>query len=257
MQLTAFQTLTSYQRIGQQGPFLVMLHGWGHSFETFSQIIPTLADTFVLIIPDLPAFGKSANPHPLADEQTWNSQTYVSWLVDFLSQTIGDHPFYLAGHSFGGKIAALYAAKTNPPNLRHLILMDSSGLPEPLTPKEQLVQTIAHLTPSLLKDMLRKKTVSGWLKAMGVAADYQQANSTQQAILRRVVREDIAAALPAITTPTTIIWGAKDETTPVSAGKRFAELIPDAKLEIIAAAAHCPFHDQPMAVVKILEELTK
>ncbi len=256
MQLTAFQTSTHYQRIGQQPKKLVLLHGWGHTFETFSSIIPALAETFTLFLPDLPAFGQSANPVGLANNVAWDSQAYVIWLTDFLAQTVGDEPFYLLGHSFGGKITALYAAQVQPQNLKHLILMDSSGLPLPLTPKEQLVQTIAHLTPSGLKKLLSKSAISSALQKVGVAADYQQANTHQQAILRRVVREDISSSLPAISVPTTIIWGEQDETTTLSAGRRFASLIKGSELCVIAAAGHCPFQDQPTQVINILEELT-
>ncbi len=255
MQLIAFLTPTHYQRIGQAPKKLVLLHGWGHSFETFSPIIPALADYFTLFLPDLPAFGRSADPVSLIANQAWDSQAYVTWLADFLTQTVGDDPFYLLGHSFGGKVAALYAAQVKPSNLKQLILMDSAGLPLPLTPKEQLVQSIAKLTPNSLKRLLHKNVVSRALESVGVAADYQHANDYQQAILRRVVREDISSSLPAITVPTTIIWGEKDETTPLSAGRRFASLIKGADLQVIASAGHCPFPDQPTMVINILEEL--
>lgn len=261
MQLTAFHTRTHYQRIGNQPKQLVMLHGWGHSFETFAAIIPRLADNYTLIVPDLPAFGQSADPADLPSRKAWNSHNYVSWLSEFLQQTTQEKPFYLLGHSFGGKVAALYTALTNQaaqdhlPKPTKLILMDSSGLPLPLTPREQLVQTIARLTPSALKSLMHRQTVAKLLQKVGVAADYQRANAVQQAILRQIVREDISSILPAIQTPTTIIWGEQDETTPVLAGQRFATLIKSAKLHIIPSAGHCPFVDQPAKVCEILEEL--
>jgi pimeloyl-ACP methyl ester carboxylesterase len=261
MQLTAFHTRTHYQRIGNQPKQLVMLHGWGHSFETFAAIIPTLADNYTLIVPDLPAFGQSADPAELPSGKAWDSHTYVSWLSEFLQQTVQEKPFYLLGHSFGGKIAAIYTAQTaqptsgNLPKPTKLILMDSSGLPLPLTQREQLVQTLAKLTPSVLKSLLHRQTIAKLLQKIGVAADYQQANVVQQAILRQIVREDISSILPLIQTPTTIIWGEQDETTPVSAGKRFVNLIGSAKLHIIPGAGHCPFMDQPAKVCEILEEL--
>lgn len=250
MQVIAHQTATHYQQIGNQNRVIVLLHGWGHQSNTFAQLVPGLSDHFQVIVPDLPAFGRSAYPN-LAADQAWDSAEYVAWLHDFISQVIPNQPFTLLGHSFGGKIAALYAATRHNPHLEHLIIMDASGLPLPLTVKEQLVQSLAHFLPTSLKQ--KAKTITQHiLKSQGIAQDYQHASPAQQAILRKIVREDIAAQLSHITVATDVIWGELDTTTPLSAGKRFASLIPNATLHCIAQSGHVPFHDQPLVTLKTI-----
>lgn len=251
MQVTVNQTSTYYQKIGNHGDYLVLLHGWGHQFETFSSIIPGLSDHFQVIALDLPAFGRSANPQPI-NGKAWNSNDYVNWLSAFLEQVIPSQSFTLVGHSFGGKIAALFAANHQEQRLKHLILMDASGLPLPLKHKEQFVQSLAQVIPSTLKTYLARTATQKILRQFGIAQDYQQANAAQQAILRRIVREDISTVLGQITVPTDIIWGEHDETTPLSAGKRFTSLIPNAKLHLIAKSGHVPFHDQPQDTLRTI-----
>lgn len=250
MQVIAHQTATYYQKNGDHSQVIVLLHGWGHQSSTFAQLVPGLSDHFQVIVPDLPAFGKSAYPKS-SDDQAWDSAAYVTWLHDFITQVIPDQPFILVGHSFGGKIAALYAATQHDPHLKHLILMDASGLPLPLTLKEQLIQSIAHYLPPSLKQRVKTMTQQ-ILKSQGIAQDYQHASPAQQAILRKIVREDIAVQLSNIAVATDIIWGEQDTITPLSAGKRFVSLIPNATLHCVAQSGHVPFHDQPMTTLKLL-----
>ncbi len=253
MQCVAHNTSTHYQLIGNNPIVLVMLHGWGHTHETFANLIPGLADHFSVLLPDLPGFGESANPTPSAAGKAWNSNEYTLWLEDLIQQIIPNRPYLLLGHSFGGKIAVIATTK-NTELQQGLILIDSAGLPLPLTRKEQLVQTISKLIPRKIKDVYKHQLTPEILRKVGVATDYQNANSAQQAILREIVRENIEPQLKRITLPTTIIWGEQDTTTPLSAGKQFATLIANSKLCIITAAGHCPFHDQPRETLTAILE---
>ncbi len=257
MQINCANILTHYQHLGHRGPMVVLLHGWGCTWDTFAPIIPELTREHQLIIPDLPAFGQSAYPGLNAAGEAWSSQDYLIWLQDFLAQTVKGQSFILGGHSFGGKLAALLGAmQAQQPSLsqlKGLILIDSAGLPDPLTPKEQLLYTLSGLVPSFIKGAIPAQFKRQVLAQAQVATDYQAATTAQQAILRKIVREDIRELLPQIAVPTLVCWGALDPTTPLHQGQAMAAEIPGAQLEIFDQSQHYPFVDQPAKFIGTVE----
>ena len=68
-----------------------------------------------VIVPDLPGFKKET-----ALTRVWDLDDYVDWFKDFCSDF--DEPFFLLGHSFGGRIAIKFAAQ-NTERLKGLILV--------------------------------------------------------------------------------------------------------------------------------------
>jgi pimeloyl-ACP methyl ester carboxylesterase len=80
MQIECTGVQTHYQQIGTGTP-LILLHGWGGSWESWHPIITQLSNDFQLIIPDLPAFGKSAEPLTV-----WDSADYANWLTNTLKK---------------------------------------------------------------------------------------------------------------------------------------------------------------------------
>lgn len=242
MQISVAGSTTSYQHLGSSGPLLVLLHGWGCSWEIFSPVIGELTRDFQLIIPDLPGFGGTSLP--LAENGTaWSSQEYLVWLTAFLKQVTADQQYSIGGHSFGGKLAALLASN-QPKNLERLIIIDASGLPDDLTPREFLSYTLSGFTPSFIKRMIPQSLKNTVLKTAAIATDYQAASPELQAVLRKIVRENIAANLTQITAPTLICWGTQDKTTPLHQGEKMAQLIPHSKLVRFENSQHYPFIDE-------------
>lgn len=237
MRVTINQVETHFQRIGHGEP-VVLLHGWGCDWQIWSPVITKLSESHQLFIPDLPAFGSSAAP-----TEVWDSEEYVKWLTLFVEKTVGDRPFSLVGHSFGGKIAALWAAK-HPTNLLKLILVDASGLPDPLPPARRLQKNILGLIPGAVKDLIPKTFRKRLLDATGSATDYFNANPQQRSIFQAIINEQIGAKIAHIQTPTLVIWGVNDLDTPLNQGKAFAALIPQSQLSIFTQSGHFPFVDE-------------
>lgn len=240
---------THYQIIGHAKKVLILLHGWGCDWQIWAPVIPELSKHFQLIIPDLPAFGQSATP-----AEVWSSFDYSRWLANFIKDTVGTQPFSLGGHSFGGKIAAVYGAAqsqlSTEVGLTNLVIIDASGLPLALTPREQLVQSFSQLLPHGIKERLGRPLKAKVLQQLGVASDYQHANDYQQQVLKKIVRENIEEQLAQITTPTLVVWGANDDTTPLEKGRTFANHIPGANLLIMADSGHYPFVDETQKFVR-------
>jgi len=252
MQISSAGISTHYNQLGRRGQFLVLLHGWGCNWEIFSPIITELSKNYQVIIPDLPGFGKSDLPGLNPKKRAWDSLDYLIWLKDFLSQTISNQPVVVAGHSFGGKIAALLAATQGQSELadanlqlKGIVLIDSAGLPAPLTPKEQLSYSLSGLLPRFIKQAIPSILKRKVLASADVGTDYQAATPQLQAILRQIVREDIGENLKQITLPTLICWGALDKTTPLTQGEAFARAIFDNEFVVFDQSQHYPFIDQP------------
>ena len=77
-------------------------------------------------------------------------------------------------------------------------------------------------------------------------------------VFTRIVNENLEGILDKITVPTFIIWGRKDNITPMSLAKVLNQKIKNSQLEIVENAGHFPFLDRPeelnLLVKKILKE---
>lgn len=249
MWVTAAGVKTHYQHMGQ-GPWLVLLHGWGCDWQIWSPIITSLSEDFHLIIPDLPAFGESETP-----AKSWNSNDYAKWLIEFLIQTVpAEQAFSLAGHSFGGKIAALYAAAAGDARLQQLVLIDPSGLPDTLTLTKQIQKNVLSLIPDTIKRLIPRSFRHQLLHLTQNSTDYFFSSEAQRQIFRIIYQENIRAQLPQIKVPTLLLWGANDIDTPVSQAHVFGQLIPDSQLTVFEGSGHFPFVDQPIEFVASLKE---
>jgi len=239
---------THYQQLGKGKPSLVLLHGWGCNWEIWSPIISSLTEKYQLIIPDLPAFGKSGNPITV-----WDSVEYSKWLAAFLETTAPNDPVILIGHSFGGKVAAHFTSAF-PEKVSSLILVDASGLPADLSSMKRLQQATLSLIPQVIKNSVPRKLKSRLLKVTGSADDHLNSTPTQRAILRKTIREKLNNVLVHIPVPTLLIWGQLDQDTPLSQAKLFESLIPQSQLQVFERAGHFPFIEDPDRFIKVVTE---
>ncbi len=238
----------SYQKVGK-GPLLVLLHGWANTWEAWLPIIPELSDKYTLILPDLPGFGQSEGP-----QEGWSTQHYSLWLSEFMNTILNQDQskeWFIAGHSFGGKIAANYCAQAIEPLPKKLILIDASGIPGVLTSKQRALKLMANVTPPFLKKTVGQVLRSKIYKAFDADTDYLVANGSQKKTLRMVLMEDLTHDLEKIEVPTLILWGNDDPATPISAGEIFHKQIEGSEMKVFEAE-HFPHHQHPEDVVKVI-----
>ncbi len=108
---------------GGQGPTLILLHGFGGSAMDWLPTAKYLVGNFHLLIPDLPGYGQSS-PVPIAQGGIHGEAQALAGFV----RALHVKHFGLVGHSMGGAIAGVYAAK-HPDQVFGLALLDSAGLP--------------------------------------------------------------------------------------------------------------------------------
>lgn len=115
-----------YREAGQGDPVL-LLHGWMTSGTVWDDILPLLDGRHRLIVPDL--HGVGATP---ADGRDFTLERGVDDLLDLCGRLELGHA-HLVGHSMGGQLAALLAARA-PERFATLTLMNPvpvDGLPLP------------------------------------------------------------------------------------------------------------------------------
>lgn len=107
----------------ETAPLLVLLHGWMDSSATFRFATAHLEQDWHLVAPDWRGFGDSE----------WNQGSYyfpdyLADLDDLLEQLSPGKPAFIAGHSMGAMIAAIYSG-VRPERVAALALLDGFGLP--------------------------------------------------------------------------------------------------------------------------------
>ena len=238
----------NYQVFGEGRPFLI-LHGWGSNSDRWITVAEAIAQKgFKVIVPDLPGFGKS-------DSLTtaWNMNNYTNWLEGFVKE-LNLTEFYLMGHSFGGALACKVAIK-HPQDVKKLFLAASASVRKRTT-KKKAFRNIAKLVKKLsflpFYDLFRK----AFYKFIIRKSDYPYVDGLMKETFTNVISEDLSQFTGFIRTPTVIIWGDKDKSTPVEDAYFMNEKIRNSKLVIIKDAGHALNKECPEVLAeKVLENI--
>lgn len=207
----------------KDGPPLVLLHGYGGTYADWLLTARYLTTNFHVIIPDLPGWGAS-NRVPGADYGYASQMKRLHGFVDALH--LGE--IALAGHSMGGAIAGLYAAKYSK-NVAALILIDSAGVP---FKENAFVRELkAGKSPFDIDNRTEFEHLESLLFAKppplpprieDVFVERSKHNRAfDDNVMREITapdaRDALQADLPDITAPTLAIWCTKDQIIDVSA----------------------------------------
>jgi 2-hydroxy-6-oxonona-2,4-dienedioate hydrolase len=121
-------------RVFGRGEPLVLFHGGTGSWLHWIRNIEDLSQDFMLVIPDIPGSGESANPEPPP-----TADRIAASMLAGLDSIIGaETDFAIAGFSMGGMIAS-HVVHHAGARARCLILVGSAGLPVTRPPTEPMV----------------------------------------------------------------------------------------------------------------------
>lgn len=221
---------------------ILILHGWGSCSKNWDNVKELLEKQGCrVLIPDLPGFGQ--NPAPSFN---WNIDNYVSWVKDFADKNnLGR--FFLFGHSFGGTIAAKYSAKY-PQNVEKLFLAAAAGIR-----KKSFKKAFFKKISPFFKDFLLIRQI---FYKFFLKSDYPDTYGMMREIYLNIVEEDISSLFCHIKVPTILIWGDKDNITPIADAYFMREKIINSKLEILPGVSHRIRTDAlELLVKKILENI--
>jgi pimeloyl-ACP methyl ester carboxylesterase len=236
-----------------EGVPLLLIHGFGGSTDDFEEfVLEPLARSRRAIAVDLFGFGWSERK----DDFHYGWTLWSDQLAGTLA-ALGIERASVAGHSMGGAVAAVFAARY-PERVDRLILADALYPPEP---DEIPIVFRALRTPilgELLLGLVSDASAPGFSPAYHRrAVAWYRIRGTRRASLRYVrdrnKRTELAAAYPEIAASTLILHGTADESVPYAAMERAAPAIRAVRIVPLPGGGHFLLRDAPDIFVREVE----
>lgn len=105
-------------RIGGSGPAIVLLHGYAETGHMWNPLMPLLAKTHTVVVPDLRGAGDSSKP------ETGYTKKNMAVDIHDLVRSLGIRSVSIVGHDIGLMVAYAYAAQF-PSETGKVVLMDA------------------------------------------------------------------------------------------------------------------------------------
>ena len=195
----------------------MLVHGLAGSSSWWRQVAPALAAEHTVHLVDLPRW------QPYDPDE----------LVDRIAQRFADlSPATYVGHSLGGLLSVRLAAR-HPETVGRLVLVAPAGVPgrSAVGSVVPLASALLRAGPFFLPRLAYDTVRSGPLMVLVAGA--------------RLLADDVRPDLTAVSVPTLLVWGDRDPLIPPHQAREFLDALPDARLELIAGAAHVPMLERP------------
>lgn len=249
----------------RNAPTVVMLHGFTGSKENWFPVARHLREGYRVVVPDLPGWGESNR----IDGANYGFLAQSERVARFLQAVSPDEPVVLLGHSMGGGIAALTAAR-HPERVARVALIDAAGVRfrdnrfgidvlagrNPFAVYDQA--SLQRYLDTVFFDDAAKPTIPWPADRVYIARRTQDA-AFEQAVLDRIGRSD-ERFLPGddavrIRQPALLLWCRQDAVIDASALALYAQRIPQARRIMLEGCGHMSILEKPDAVANAVVEL--
>ncbi len=246
-------------------PTVVMLHGFTGSKENWYAVARQLRGKYRLVIPDLPGWGESQRIE--RDDYGFRAQSERT--ARFIDAVSPDAGVVLLGHSMGGGIAALTAAR-HPHRVARLGLIDAAGVrfrdnrfgidvlagKNPFGVSDEA--TLARYLDTVFFDDEAKPVIPWPVDRIYIGRRRQDA-AFEQRVLDRIGRGG-ERFLPGeeavrIEQPTLLLWCRQDAVIDASALDLYALRIPHAQRVLLDGCGHMSILEKPDAVARAVTTL--
>ncbi len=246
--------MASLFRIGQPDPAgraLVLVHGAGGHHGLWAPVLQRLRARGVpAVAVDLPGHGRSPGPAGTSVEEIADA------LLADLEET-GVSAFALAGHSLGGAVGLVLAARAAP-GLAGLAAVSTGAR---LAVNPAIIEGIRTRFEATVETIARYCFPKGTPEAV-----WRPAAETMAAVGPEVLAAEFEAcdrygvdeaALRSIRIPVEVVCGTADVMTPLALSEDLARLIPGAHLTRLEGVGHMALLEAPEPLAEALEGLWK
>ena len=229
----------------------MLLHGFTGSKENWLPLMADLAKTHRVIAPDLPGWGESGREVDADYGVVAQSDRVAAWLA-----TLPRAPDLLVGHSMGGHITGLVAAR-HPARVQRIALLSASGMPFEVNDFGKSVLDGGH--PFAVEDRATLDRYLGlvftdppfvpWPVDRAFIAQRMADRGFEQDVLAQMRGGEAFAVQPLlgdIAAPTLLLWCDDDRVIDPSSAALYAAGLRDSRTVMLSGCGHMPM----MAAVK-------
>ncbi|WP_296600674.1 alpha/beta hydrolase [Phenylobacterium sp.] len=241
----------------RDAPVVVLVHGFSASLHAWEPWVQRLPDYRVITL-DLPGHGLTRAP----DDYVPSTDRSVQ-VVDDVVTKLGVQKFVLGGNSMGGGVSWNYAL-AHQDKLDGLVLVDAGGWPSGERPKGQ--PAVFKLLGNPVGRWMLRNADPGLMAKGGLEKAYEDKRLVTPDLVTRYT--ELARApghrailtggrggapqhrvtpdtFRAITVPTLVMVGEKDQVIPADNSRKLAGAIPGAKLVVYPEGGHVPMEQLP------------
>lgn len=229
-------------------PTLLLLHGWGANRALLQPLIDRLPG-YRILAPDLPGFGETPPP-----PTPWTVFDYAKLTLNYLDAHGVDRAL-LFGHSFGGRLGLILGAE-HPDRILKMSLSNSAGVRlRPSAASQMRGQLYRGARTALERVGFRRgaQSLRDWYNARYGSSDFKAAQGTMRETFIHVVSEDLLPYAARVAVPTLLIWGDRDQDTPLWQGRLLEQTIPDAGLVLYEGAGHYTYLERAAEVARVMD----
>ena len=242
-------------------PWLLLLHGFGASTESWYDVAPLLAPAIRVVRIDLRGFGLSSKPR----DANYSLEEQAAIVIELLP-LLGKGPVVIGGHSYGGAVTFItylrLLSEGREGAVRGLILMDAPTYPQKLpffisslrNPFTRFISqnftSYKWRTRFVLERVFFKKELvdDARVERYARALERDNAEYAIAAVAKQVVPghvETLPDSLKLFDVPTLIIWGEHDPVVPIENARRLNRDIRGSELVVVPGTGHVPHEELP------------
>jgi pimeloyl-ACP methyl ester carboxylesterase len=239
----------TFERRGR-GPAVVLLHGGLSDHREWRRQMEVLSDRHTVVAWDAPGCGGSDDP-----PATFRMPDYADALAGFVD-ALGLQRPHIVGLSWGSSLALeLYRRRPDIP--RTLVLASAyagwaGSLPEDVV-NERVRDALrdfelppADVARAWLPTLLTDDAPEEIADEIGtIIASFHRAGAG--AMLHSMAEADLRDVLPTITLPTLLLYGERDQRSPLTVAQEMHRRIPGSSLVVLADAGHQSNMESPLA----------